>query len=72
MRGETLFSLEDCFHEIAVENQLRGVLMPTAPVICGVGGGTGRYYRTPPLRRFKDNLRLRFAALNPKFRDLFA
>jgi hypothetical protein len=66
------FSLEDCFHEIAVKNKLQGILMPDAPVICGVGGGTGSYYSTPPIRRLKDNLRLRLAAMNPAFRELFA
>lgn len=72
IRNEALFSLEDCFHEIAMENRMRGILMPNSPVICGVGGGIGHYYRTPPIRRLKDDLRLGLAAMNPAFRELFA
>ncbi len=72
MRGGTLFSLEDCFLEIINEHRLQGILMRASPVICGVGGGTGRYYRTRPLRRIKDAFRIKLAKNNPAFRNFFA
>lgn len=72
MHNGKAFSLEDCFHEIALEQNLQGILLRVAPVICGVGGGTGVYYRNTRTRRFKEDLRLRLARLNPSFRTLFA
>lgn len=71
MRAGKAFSLEDSFHEIALEQKLQGILLRRSPVICGVGGGTGVYYRNTPLRRLKEDLRLQLARLHPQFRSLF-
>lgn len=71
MREGSAFSLEDSFHEIALEQGLKGILLRRSPVICGVGGGTGVYYRNTPLRRIKEDLRLQLARLHPRFRSLF-
>lgn len=71
MRDGTAFSLEDSFHEIALEQKLQGILLRVAPVICGVGGGTGVYYRNTTVRRFKENVRLQLARMHPSFRGLF-
>lgn len=71
MREGKAFSLEDSFHEIALEQGLQGILLRRAPVICGVGGGTGVYYRNTSLRRFKEDLRLQVVSRHPRLRSLF-
>jgi hypothetical protein len=71
MREGKAFSLEDSFHEIAQENRLQGILLRRSPVICGVGGGTGVYYRNTPLRQLKEDLRLQLVSRYPQFRAFF-
>lgn len=71
MQNGKAFSLEDCFHEIVLENQLGGILLRRSPVVCGVGGGTGVYYRNTKIRRLKEDLRLWLARHMPAFRHLF-
>lgn len=71
MHNGKAFSLEDCFHEIVMEHQLGGILLRHAPVICGVGGGTGVYYKNSKLRRLKEDLRLWLARHKSPFRHLF-
>lgn len=71
MENGKAVSLEDCFREIALENQLSGILLRRSPVICGVGGGTGIYYRNTRIRRLKENMRLWLARRKQKFQHLF-
>lgn len=66
------YGLENSFHDIVIEERLRHSLMGVAPVICGVGGGTGAYYKNTLLRRLKEDLRLRLVRTSAAFRDLFA
>jgi len=66
------YGLENSFHDIVLEQGIRNALMNVAPVICGVGGGTGAYYRNTALRRVKEDLRLSLVRRHPAFRHLFA
>ena len=72
MRNGKAFSLEDCFHDVVLKDELKGILMRVPPVISGAGGGIGKYYRNTRTRQFKENLRLKLVRMNPAFRDLFA
>lgn len=63
--------LEECFRDIFVQHGLRHALFRVPPVICGVGGGTGVYYRNPLKRRLKEKLRLALVRLTPRFRAYF-
>lgn len=65
-------SLEHCFRDAVLENGLSGVLFGVAPVICGVGGGSGTYYRNNLKRRIKEAIRLRMVMSNPSYARLFA
>jgi hypothetical protein len=69
--GESSDSIEDVFRKIILANQMQGVLFKTPPVIRGVGGGSGKYYRNNFVRRVKETLRARLVQRNPAFRDLF-
>jgi hypothetical protein len=51
---------------------LQGCLMRLPPVICGVGGGTGAYYKNTSLRRFKEKLRYQLVECAPLFQHWFA
>jgi branched-chain amino acid aminotransferase len=64
-------SLEECFRDKFVQAQFRGCLMSPPPVIFGVGGGTGNYYRNTPLRKQKERWRYKLAKCNPAFRSWF-
>lgn len=69
---ETGLSIEDCFRNIILEDDMNHVLFNVAPVICGVGGGSGTYYRNNLKRRLKERLRLRLVKADSRFRQLFA
>ena len=64
--------LEQCFHTIVCQQQLTGVLFPCAPVIQGVGGGTGLAYRNTRVRLLKEALRLAAVRRNPAFARYFS
>jgi len=64
-------SIEDVFKESIENNNLNGVLFKKFPVICGVGGASGKYYRTHFIRRNKDRLRLIFVQLDKQFKNFF-
>jgi len=63
--------LEEAFRDVFLQNELRHALLPVYPIICGVGGGTGRPYRTPLKRRIKEWLRLKLVITNPSFKHYF-
>jgi hypothetical protein len=71
IRRDQGHGLEECFREVLVKKSLRRVLLSVAPVICGVGGGTGVYYKNSLKRTLKERLRLALVRRNPAFRDLF-
>ncbi len=64
--------LEDCFLDVFKRDDLTGVLLNTPPVIDGVGGGVGKYYKNPLKRRLKEKLRLNIVRAMPSFAGLFA
>ena len=66
------FGLEDSFHEILIKKKQKRYLFPSPPIIKGVGGGTGEYYKDTQLRVLKEKLRFSFARRSLEFRDLFA
>lgn len=65
-------SLEECFKDVFMEFKLEKILFNTPPVICGVGGGTGTYYKNSPTRKLKERLRLTIVRMNKKFTYLFS
>lgn len=66
------YGLEECFREVFLSDQLRCCLMSPPPVICGVGGGTGEYYRNTPLRQFKEKWRYQLVKRSSLFSGWFA
>lgn len=70
--GKNGLSLEDCFKDVIVEQNLQEVLFTVPPVICGVGGGTGAYYKNNLKRRIKENLRIWMLRKNKSFSPLFS
>lgn len=63
--------LEECFRDVLRAQNLSQLLLPVPPVIAGVGGGTGVYYRTSIKRRLKERLRLALVKAHPSFEHLF-
>ena len=66
------YGLEQCFHAVVLQQQLQGILLPCAPVIEGVGVGTGHAYRNSRVRLFKEALRLAVVRRSARFRALFS
>ncbi len=64
-------SIEDNFREIVLRNNLQQVLFRSPPVVCGVGGGSGSYYKNTKVRRLKEVLRSRIVQSNRSFSALF-
>jgi hypothetical protein len=64
-------SIEDNFKAIILENRLQHLLFRSPPVVRGVGGASGKYYRDNRIRRIKEILRSKIVQSNPEFSDLF-
>lgn len=64
--------LEECFRDAFQQSSLKNALCNIPPIICGVGGGTGTYYRTSFVRKYKEILRVKLVRANPKFSALFS
>lgn len=64
-------SIEDRFLEIAARENLNGFIFKNPPVVCGVGGGSGRYYKDSRIRRVKERIRSWIISRNAKFAPLF-
>lgn len=64
--------LEECFLDVFLRNNLVNSLFVIPPVICGVGGGTGVYYKNSLKRKLKERLRLTLVRINKKFSHLFS
>jgi hypothetical protein len=63
--------LENCFHDIVLRDDIRKSLFNVVPIICGVGGGIGTYYKNSLKRRLKEIIRLDIVRMNESFTDLF-
>ncbi len=72
IRTQDGYGLEESFRDIFLNKQLQGCLMSPPPVICGVGGGTGAYYRNTPLRQLKEKWRYQLVKRSPLFQLWFA
>lgn len=72
LRLDIGYGLEDSFKDIFQQQDLKNSLLPIPPVINGVGGGTGTYYKNPARRIVKEKIRLYLAMHNTKFRTLFS
>ena len=70
--GKSKLSLEDCFKDIIIKQNLDKVLFTVPPVICGVGGGTGTYYKNNLKRRIKEAIRIWLLKHNKSFKFLFS
>ena len=69
---ETGKGLEDCFLDVFIREHLTGILLNIPPVVDGVGGGVGKYYKNPLKRQLKERLRLCMVRSTPAFAGLFA
>jgi len=65
------FGLEDSFLQTLQAIYQRNYLFSVSPVIRGVGGGTGKYYKDSWLRLTKEKIRLKMIKKTSIFRDLF-
>ena len=65
------FGLEDSFHQILLDRKREKYLFSVPPVIKGVGGGTGKYYKSTWLRLLKERLRTGKIKQSLEFRNLF-
>lgn len=65
------WSIEDEFLKIVQSANIKHIFFKTPPVVCGVGGGSGKYYKTGIVRILKDRLRACLARCHPKYSDLF-
>lgn len=70
--GENGLSLEDCFRDVILTEKLSKILFNVPPVICGVGGGTGTYYKNNLRRKIKETLRINLVRRDKTFAHLFA
>ena len=64
-------SIEEAFKKAIMENNLTGILFRHHPLIRGVGGGSGKYYKGNFIRRNKDRLRLKLIQLSPEYSKWF-
>jgi hypothetical protein len=69
--GEQGLSLEHCFRDVILKENFSKVLFNVPPVICGVGGGAGTYYKNNLKRRIKEVIRLWMVRRNKSFGYLF-
>ncbi len=68
----TGFGLEDSFHRALIDSKQEGYLFTTPPVIMGVGGGTGKYYKAGRMRLWKERIRLMKVKKSKNFHRLFS
>jgi hypothetical protein len=64
-------SIEDVFLNVIINNGMGGVLFSTPPVVCGVGGGSGKYYKKGVVRIIKEKIRARIARSSSQYKKLF-
>lgn len=69
--GSNKVIIEEEFLRIVLQEKFSHILFRDPPVICGVGGGSGLYYKNSIVRRAKEILRSRIVFANSKFQSLF-
>lgn len=50
---------------------LQKILFSVPPIVCGVGGGSGKYYKNSRIRQLKDLLRCKLASRLEDYKKLF-
>jgi hypothetical protein len=65
------YGLEECFRDVYLSLGCPSSLMGAPPVICGVGGGTGTYYKNSKLRKIKERLRYALIRSDPLYKSWF-
>lgn len=65
------YGLEHSFLVLLNKKKFKRIMFTVSPVISGVGGGTGTYYKNSWVRRYKESLRLTLVRAHPKFKFLF-
>jgi len=65
-------SIEDTFLDVIQNKKIKHILFRTPPVICGVGGGSGKYYKSGVIRVLKDRMRNWIARSTSQYNDLFS
>jgi len=65
------FGLEDSFYHELLKIKQEKYLFSTPPVVMGVGGGTGTYYKSSWLRVSKEKIRLENVKRSANFRRIF-
>lgn len=68
----TGFGLEDSFHCALIDSKQEGYLFTTPPVVMGVGGGTGKYYKSGWIRLWKEKIRLMTVKKSKNFHSFFS
>jgi hypothetical protein len=69
--GNTGQGIEDAFLDVIQDKKIKHILFGVPPVICGVGGGSGKYYKSGVMRVLKDRLRNWIARSTTQYKDLF-
>lgn len=69
--GKHHLSIEDIFKKTLIDHQLTGSLFRCHPLVTGVGGASGKYYKDNFVRRNKDRLRLKIVQVHRQFRTWF-
>jgi hypothetical protein len=69
--GTTGIGIEESFRSVILDNEMKGVIFSTSPLIGGVGGGTGKYYNIRYSKKIKENLRYKLARMNSNWKHLF-
>ena len=64
-------SLEYCFRDVVIKEKYENIMFNVPPVICGVGGGSGTYYKNNLKRRIKEVIRLWIVRRSKSFNFLF-
>ena len=64
-------SIEDAFLEVIRQHRIEHVLFRIPPIVCGVGGGSGKYYKNGIIRIMKDRFRAEIVQKNTAYTELF-
>lgn len=70
--GEQGIGIEKKFLDVVLAKNIKAIFFRTPPVVCGVGGGSGKYYNASIIRRLKERLRMALVVSRPKYRALFS
>lgn len=65
-------SIEEQFLEVVQSAVLQGILFSSPPMVSGVGGGSGKYYKDSFWRRLKERVRTKIVSLSPRYKLLFS